>query len=179
MGIDLRSWAPEANLRFHQPTKVGTQVGDLAAVVAFSREHELTSVIDATFATPVLCRPCSQLGFDVVVHSMTKYLNGHSDVVAGAVASSAAFIAKVGSQPKTLCPVHQAAMIIYLACVLAAGCWISKEEHLSHDATDCCVCRSMAARHCQRAWRRHLAHVQALHDCWQSHGPYGHAMSCI
>lgn len=70
-------------------------MGDLAAVVAFSREHGLTSVIDATFATPVLCQPCAQLGFDVVVHSMTKYLNGHSDVVAGAVASSAAFIAKV------------------------------------------------------------------------------------
>ena len=77
-------------------------MGDLAAVVAFSREHGLTSVIDATFATPVLCQPCAQLGFDVAVHSMTKYLNGHSDVVAGAVAGSAAFIAKVGSHPKAL-----------------------------------------------------------------------------
>ena len=81
---------------------MGAQVGDLAAVVAFSREHGLTSVIDATFATPVLCQPCAQLGFDVVVHSMTKYLNGHSDVVAGAVAGSAAFIAKVRSEYRAL-----------------------------------------------------------------------------
>ncbi|KAK9834192.1 hypothetical protein WJX81_007089 [Elliptochloris bilobata] len=71
------------------------EVGDLAAASAFSREHGLISIIDATFATPVLCRPCTQLGFNVVVHSATKYLNGHSDVVAGAVASSAAFISKV------------------------------------------------------------------------------------
>ena len=79
-------------------------MGDLAAVVAFAREHGLTSVIDATFATPVLCQPCARLGFDVVVHSMTKYLNGHSDVVAGAVAGSAAFIAKVVVYPRTLSP---------------------------------------------------------------------------
>ena len=71
------------------------QVGDLAAVAAFSREHRLTSVIDATFATPVLLRPHAQLGFDVVIHSLTKYMR-HSDVLAGAVASSAAVIAKVG-----------------------------------------------------------------------------------
>ena len=78
------------------------QVGDLAAVAAFSQEHRLTSVIDATFATPVLLRPHAQLGFDVVIHSLTKYMNGHSDVLAGAVASSAAVIAKVGAGLRAL-----------------------------------------------------------------------------
>jgi cystathionine gamma-synthase/cystathionine gamma-lyase/cystathionine beta-lyase len=61
------------------------QEPDLPGVVAFARQHGLTSVIDATFATPVLLQPVSQLGFDLVVHSATKYLNGHSDVIAGVV----------------------------------------------------------------------------------------------
>lgn len=71
------------------------QVPDLKAVVAFARRHGLTSVIDATFATPVNLRPLA-LGFDVVLHSGTKYLNGHSDVIAGVVAGSATFVQQVG-----------------------------------------------------------------------------------
>jgi cystathionine gamma-synthase/cystathionine gamma-lyase/cystathionine beta-lyase len=59
------------------------QVPDLPGVVAFARKHGLTSVIDATFATPVLLRPAADLGFDLVIHSATKYLNGHSDIIAG------------------------------------------------------------------------------------------------
>jgi len=71
------------------------EVGELAAAVArFARDRGLTSVIDATFATPVLLRPHAALGFDVVLHSLTKYINGHSDVLAGAVAGTSAFIAK-------------------------------------------------------------------------------------
>lgn len=60
------------------------RVGDLEAIVAFAREHSLVTVIDNTFATPVNFRPIEH-GFDLVVHSATKYLNGHSDIVAGAV----------------------------------------------------------------------------------------------
>jgi cystathionine beta-lyase/cystathionine gamma-synthase len=60
------------------------QVGDLAAIPGFAREHGLVSIIDSTFATPVNFRPVER-GFDLVVHSCTKYLNGHSDIVAGAV----------------------------------------------------------------------------------------------
>jgi cystathionine gamma-synthase/cystathionine gamma-lyase/cystathionine beta-lyase len=58
-------------------------VGDLAAVPRFARAHGLVSMIDNTFATPVNFRPC-ELGFDLVLHSATKYLNGHTDLVAGA-----------------------------------------------------------------------------------------------
>jgi len=60
------------------------QVADLEAVVAFAREHGLISVIDNTFASPVNFRP-AEVGFDLSVHSGTKYLNGHSDMVCGAV----------------------------------------------------------------------------------------------
>jgi hypothetical protein len=68
----------------HHHTALHLQVPDLPAVARFARQHNLTSVIDATFATPVLLRPVRDLGFDVVLHSATKYLNGHSDLIAGA-----------------------------------------------------------------------------------------------
>lgn len=60
------------------------EVGDLPAVVEFARAKNLTTVIDNTLATPVNFRPI-EIGFDVVVHSATKYLNGHSDIVAGVI----------------------------------------------------------------------------------------------
>ena len=60
------------------------EVADLEAVVAFARKHGLVSVIDNTFASPVNYRPLEH-GFDLVVHSATKYLNGHSDIVAGCI----------------------------------------------------------------------------------------------
>jgi cystathionine beta-lyase/cystathionine gamma-synthase len=63
------------------------QVADLPAVVAFARAHRLVSIIDNTFATP-LNYPAAGRGFDLSVHSATKYLNGHSDLVAGAVIGS-------------------------------------------------------------------------------------------
>ena len=63
------------------------QVPDLEQVVRFARDHGLVSIIDSTFATPVNYRPLES-GFDLVVHSGTKYLNGHSDLAAGAVIGS-------------------------------------------------------------------------------------------
>lgn len=60
---------------------------DHRAVVAFAREHRLLSIIDNTFATPVNYRPPEQ-GYDLSLHSCTKYLNGHADLVAGAVIGS-------------------------------------------------------------------------------------------
>jgi cystathionine beta-lyase/cystathionine gamma-synthase len=63
------------------------EVGALDAVVAFAGEHELVSLIDNTFASPVNFRPVEQ-GFDLSLHSGTKYLNGHSDIVAGAIVGS-------------------------------------------------------------------------------------------
>lgn len=59
-------------------------VPPLQQIVAFARRHGLVSLIDNTLATPVLYRP-REHGFDVVVHSASKHLNGHSDVVAGAI----------------------------------------------------------------------------------------------
>ncbi len=60
------------------------QVADLEAVAQFAKKHNLISIIDNTFASPVNFRP-AEWGFDLSLHSCTKYLNGHSDLVAGAV----------------------------------------------------------------------------------------------
>ena len=57
---------------------------NLSAVAAIAKKHELISVADNTFATPYVQRPLDH-GFDLVVHSVTKYLNGHSDMVGGMV----------------------------------------------------------------------------------------------
>ncbi|MFQ5824385.1 MAG: trans-sulfuration enzyme family protein [bacterium] len=70
------------------------QVADLKAVVEFAREHGLVSLIDNTFASPINFRPV-EWGFDISLHSGTKYLNGHSDIVAGAVIGRADLIEKI------------------------------------------------------------------------------------
>ncbi len=64
---------------------------DLAAIAALGRERGVLTIIDNTFATPINQNPIA-LGIDAVVHSATKYLNGHSDVNAGVVVSSASQI---------------------------------------------------------------------------------------
>ncbi|MEK6254156.1 MAG: PLP-dependent aspartate aminotransferase family protein, partial [Gemmatimonadales bacterium] len=66
------------------PTNPLMQLTDLAAGAEIAREANALLVVDNTFATPALQRPL-ELGADLVVHSTTKYLNGHSDVVGGAV----------------------------------------------------------------------------------------------
>ncbi len=70
------------------------EVADLEAVVTFARRHGLLAVIDNTFASPVNFRPL-QLGFDLEIHSATKYLNGHSDIVAGCVIGAADHVGRV------------------------------------------------------------------------------------
>lgn len=69
------------------PTNPMLKIFDIAALAEIAREKEIVFAVDNTFATPVLQRPL-ELGAHVVVHSMTKYLNGHSDVVGGAIITS-------------------------------------------------------------------------------------------
>ena len=70
------------------------QVSDLNAAVAFAKEHGLVSLIDNTFASPINFRPAER-GFDLSLHSCTKYLNGHSDIVGGACIGPAHLVEKV------------------------------------------------------------------------------------
>ena len=70
---------------FESPINPTLRCVDVAAIAAACRARGVISVIDNTFATPVNQRPIA-LGVDLVMHSATKYLNGHSDVTAGALA---------------------------------------------------------------------------------------------
>jgi cystathionine beta-lyase/cystathionine gamma-synthase len=76
------------------PTNPLMRVVDLAPVAHVAREFGLALLVDATFASPINFRPLEH-GADVAITSATKYLNGHSDVIAGAVAGSASFVEEV------------------------------------------------------------------------------------
>ena len=69
-------------------------ITDLAAVAEIAKKHNLVSMIDNTFASPVNQNPID-FGIDVVIHSATKYMGGHSDICAGAVASSKANMERI------------------------------------------------------------------------------------
>jgi cystathionine gamma-lyase len=64
------------------PTNPMLKLADLAAIARICRERGILAVADNTFASPIVQRPL-ELGFDIVVHSATKYLNGHSDIIGG------------------------------------------------------------------------------------------------
>ena len=77
---------PKTNMIWvESPTNPSLKVADLAAIAAIGKARGILTVADSTFASPMIQRPL-ELGFDIVLHSATKYLNGHSDIVAGVVA---------------------------------------------------------------------------------------------
>jgi cystathionine beta-lyase len=76
------------------PSSVVLRQQDLAAVASIAREHNAATICDNSWASPIFQNPI-HFGIDMVVHSATKYLGGHSDVVAGVVAGSAERIKKL------------------------------------------------------------------------------------
>jgi methionine-gamma-lyase len=80
-------------LYIETPTNPALRVVDLKRAVNFAKEWDLVSLVDNTFASPVLQKPIG-MGFDVVLHSATKYLGGHSDILAGAAAGKKSLIEK-------------------------------------------------------------------------------------
>jgi cystathionine beta-lyase/cystathionine gamma-synthase len=77
------------------------RVADLPVLAAMAHERGALALADATFTPPSLLRPL-ELGFDLVAHSATKFLNGHSDVVAGTVAGSSALLDSVAVEASIL-----------------------------------------------------------------------------
>jgi len=75
------------------PTNPLMKLADIAAIAKITKEHNIMFAVDNTFATPYLQRPLD-LGADVVMHSATKYLAGHSDVIAGALIAKTAELGK-------------------------------------------------------------------------------------
>jgi cystathionine gamma-synthase len=81
-----RAWTPATRMVWIEtPSNPWLRIVDIEALSGIAHEHEALAVVDNTFATPALQHPLA-LGADIVVHSTTKYLGGHSDVVGGFVA---------------------------------------------------------------------------------------------
>tara|TARA_B110000444_G_C18829742_1_gene592476 strand:+ start:630 stop:1859 length:1230 start_codon:yes stop_codon:yes gene_type:complete len=79
---------------FETPANPNMRIVEIVAVAEIAKEHNIITVVDNTYATPYLCRPIS-LGVDLVVHSATKYLGGHGDLVAGLVVGSEELITRI------------------------------------------------------------------------------------
>jgi cystathionine beta-lyase/cystathionine gamma-synthase len=78
-------------LYLESPTNPILQIIDLKRAVSVARDHRVFSIIDSTFATPINLKPL-EFGIDAVIHSATKYLGGHSDIMGGVIAGSKNFI---------------------------------------------------------------------------------------
>ncbi|WP_286262401.1 methionine gamma-lyase [Thalassotalea atypica] len=76
------------------PINPNLVVLDIKVIADIAKKHEILSIVDNTFLTPVLQRP-KEFGIDVVIHSATKYLNGHGDVVAGIICGSNEMISHI------------------------------------------------------------------------------------
>lgn len=86
---------PATRLIFAEtPTNPYLRVMDLARMVEIAGQRGITTILDSTFATPINLRPLEQ-GVDVVIHSATKYLGGHNDLLAGAVIGSGETLAPI------------------------------------------------------------------------------------
>lgn len=79
---------------FETPANPNMRLVDIRAISKIARQHGVRTVVDNTYATPIITRPL-ELGADLVVHSATKYLGGHGDLVAGLVVGSAEDLAQV------------------------------------------------------------------------------------
>ncbi len=88
-------------LYVESPTNPGLRVVDLKKVFDLARKHALLSLIDSTFGTPINQCP-AEYGIDLVMHSGTKYLSGHSDLICGAVAGRTELIERILSTRTTL-----------------------------------------------------------------------------
>jgi methionine-gamma-lyase len=93
-GVDALVTERTRVLYVESPTNPTSRVVDLRKAVSLARKHRLISIVDNTFASPVLQRPLD-LGVDLALHSATKYLAGHSDLIAGAVVGSRPLVQRV------------------------------------------------------------------------------------
>lgn len=102
--IDKLSACIKSNTRivfFETPTNPNMEVLDIAAIVDVAKKHGVLTVVDNTFATPVNQQPLA-LGADLVVHSTTKYLGGHSDLTGGVVIGSSELLTPIWTWRKNL-----------------------------------------------------------------------------
>jgi cystathionine beta-lyase/cystathionine gamma-synthase len=98
----VRAIRPNTRLLYlESPTNPTLRVVDFKKVAAMAKQHKLLSMIDATFGTPINQHP-AEYGIDLVMHSGTKYLAGHSDLICGTVAGSHELIERIWETRTTL-----------------------------------------------------------------------------
>ncbi len=86
---------PNTRMIFSEtPTNPYLRIIDLAKMVEIAKQHDIITAIDSTFATPINLRPLEH-GLDMVIHSATKYLGGHNDLLAGVVVGSEELLSKI------------------------------------------------------------------------------------
>lgn len=102
-------------LYLESPNTMTFEIQDLSACAALAREHGLVTMIDNSYSSPVFQNPAA-FGIDIILHSGTKYLNGHSDVVVGVLCGSKAMVKKIfESELMTLGGIlgpHDAALVL-------------------------------------------------------------------
>jgi cystathionine beta-lyase/cystathionine gamma-synthase len=97
-----RAIRPNTKLLYiESPTNPTLRVIDFRRIAAIAKEHKLLSMIDSTFGTPINQRP-AEFGIDVIAHSGTKYLSGHSDLICGVVAGSRGLMERIWETRTTL-----------------------------------------------------------------------------
>jgi cystathionine beta-lyase/cystathionine gamma-synthase len=97
-----RAIRPATKLLYvESPTNPIVRVVDLRRVVSIAKKHRLLTMIDSTFATPINSKPV-EFGIDLVMHSATKYLGGHSDLIAGVVAGRSELLESIHATRTTL-----------------------------------------------------------------------------
>jgi len=83
------------------PTSFNMMLQDLKGVACLAKKHNITTIIDNTWCTPIFQKPL-ELGIDIVVHTLSKYYGGHSDVIGGVVVSRKDIIDRIASQEREL-----------------------------------------------------------------------------
>ena len=95
------------------------EISNLPALAALAKKYGAVSIVDSTFATPISCNPIEH-GFDLVIHSLTKMLNGHSDLLGGTVAGKTKVINKIWEKLRNFggsMDPHQASLVERLSLI--------------------------------------------------------------
>ena len=144
-------------LYLESPTSWTMQAHDLGALAALARRHGVMSVADNSWATPLFQRPAT-LGVDLVVHSASKYIGGHSDTVAGVLAGRADLLVQVR---RTICPYLGAKLAPFEAWLLTRGLRTLAVRMLAHEASALALALRLAEHRCVTAVH-HPALARAL-----------------
>ncbi len=132
---------PGARLLYlESPTSWTMEAHDVGALARLARRHGVLSMIDNSWATPVFQRPVS-LGVDLVIHSASKYIGGHSDVVAGVVAGRAELVAEIR---RAICPYIGAKLAPFEAWLLLRGLRTLPARLRMHEAAALTLARRLA-----------------------------------